>query len=1131
MHLQSRLIDSLLHDLPLPLAQLYRRAVNAKTALDRHHNAYYLAEAALKLAASVRISLVLRHGLPAQSPLAESLVQVCMASVGQWVGFLRETSRWLRGQPDAALLPLAEAHDELLRPGTIPEVAAFARRVSHSEWEEEPPLSRELASTAGRAGILGFFDLIAAYRNQVFGHGGQRLPGFYAEVGLLLLEAVKSVLNRPCLFGDLLLSVARRNEDGTFSWHGLRGPAGFPLPEESVGPTPEAAVIRPGTVYFIQPGLRLSLHPLVIYLEDRQERERVGFLNRTVMRRQEAAGVEEVRRCEYLDYATGEQLREIDARRELTLLLARLQGKSVTVSDVDSVITDTKAEGAEQEVVLSTGATIGDFELKGELGRGGMGIVYRARQRSLNREVALKVLPPALVFDALALGRFHREITALARCDHPHLVRILTSGSDGDRHYYAMELVEGSTLAELYELLRACWLQKKTALSERHLSVALSSSAKIRQTPAQALSLDILASLSATSSQGRSLEDRVVEFLSTAAEVLVHLHERGIVHRDIKPANLMLTTDSKRLVVMDLGLALLREDTGQLTRPRQFIGTLRYASPEQVASLAPVDERSDVYSLGATFWELLTLQPLFGGDRPGVEAELVRKIQFEEPDSIRKYRRAVPVDLEAIVFKCLEKNPTRRYASARDLLADLNRFRQGEPVLARRRTWRYRLLKKLRRNRRRLVSWTTVVLVLAFCYLLLADIGLRVPGGERIRRALDEVGISMCRPVSDEEATLRRASGMRRELAHQLVKSTNQDLWVHFAMRSGRQEKPDVWTQGQAMLALASAPETDGRQLNRLCDCFPAMFESQPGIPRFDPRRGWHMSNDKDWHGLVPAAWTLAALARALHPASPLTPEKRHALRGCLDRLEATVDHYRSRDRDERCTGGWNLFVDQDDSSVSCPYSSAMMLLALLELKRSDLPWKGSPSVRDELLHGTAAHVRSRFVFDPSARRWGWTSVGRQEDAWSDGLTLINFALLLRAEAEAGLDLPDQMLPVIETHLQECGERPFEFDTGSTSTLGGEPFTDAEGKKREHVTTQVRFLWYPWSIACAALWRQRLERHNAPHYARVQGRRVLGHLILDLGDRALQDALSGYAFVAAETLFCLSALDPPPKPE
>jgi len=132
-----------------------------------------------------------------------------------------------------------------------------------------------------------------------------------------------------------------------------------------------------------------------------------------------------------------------------------------------------------------------------------------------------------------------------------------------------------------------------------------------------------------------------------------------VVHRDIKPANVMITDDGEQAVLMDLGLAQLVDDAeGRLTRTRQFVGSLRYASPEQVLSVGALDRRTDVYSLGATLWELLTLQPMFGADERVPTPELMRRITTDEPSPLRRHHPGIPRDLEAIVGRSLEKSPT-----------------------------------------------------------------------------------------------------------------------------------------------------------------------------------------------------------------------------------------------------------------------------------------------------------------------------------------------------------------------------------------------------------------------------------------------------------------------------------------
>src|SRR5262249_51170732 len=168
---------------------------------------------------------------------------------------------------------------------------------------------------------------------------------------------------------------------------------------------------------------------------------------------------------------------------------------------------------------------------------------------------------------------------------------------------------------------------------------------------------------------------------------------------DMKPENIRVTPDGSQAVLMDLGLAQLADESeGRLTRTRQFVGTLRYASPEQVLSV-PLDRRSDVYSLGATLWELLTLRPLFGATDLTPTPELMLKIQHTDPQRPRQLNARVPEDLEAIILKCLEKDRARRYATAGELAADLLRWLRGEPVQAQPPTLGYLLRKSIRRHR------------------------------------------------------------------------------------------------------------------------------------------------------------------------------------------------------------------------------------------------------------------------------------------------------------------------------------------------------------------------------------------------------------------------------------------------
>jgi WD40 repeat protein/serine/threonine protein kinase len=428
----------------------------------------------------------------------------------------------------------------------------------------------------------------------------------------------------------------------------------------------------------------LSLSPLIHF---QPESEQVFFLNARRGKRQ----------AEYLCYHDGEQLRR-DLATEHCELLARVLRIDIDADDLTAWAARSQAEEpAGEEAIEPEPAerTIGEFELLSRLGQGGMGIVYRAWQPSLGRQVALKCLLKS--GDPKAEGRFAREIRALGRVEHPGVVKVFTSGSEADQWFFAMELVEGADLAKVCEQLsgrkatdvdETTWREALTSAcaAARSQEVPLSGSAQAAERLAKArTATESSAEVTApAAARGPGYVSEVVEIIRQVAEAADALHEAGIVHRDIKPGNIMMARDDQTPVLMDLGLAQLADEAeGRLTRTRQFVGTLRYASPEQVLAATRVDRRSDVYSLVATLWELLTLQPLFGATDETPTPKLMEMIQVTEPGSPRKFNPAVARDLEAIVLKCLEKDKARRYATAGELAGDLGRFLRNEPVTAR----------------------------------------------------------------------------------------------------------------------------------------------------------------------------------------------------------------------------------------------------------------------------------------------------------------------------------------------------------------------------------------------------------------------------------------------------------------
>lgn len=381
---------------------------------------------------------------------------------------------------------------------------------------------------------------------------------------------------------------------------------------------------------------------------------------------------------------------------------------------------------------------LGDFRLLREVGRGGMGVVYEAEQASLGRRVALKVLPSTAALDTRQLQRFQVEAQAAACLNHGHIVPVYAVGHERGVHFYAMQFIDGRSLAEILQKLRRTEGRQPLAADRDGLESLLSrqvseltpgtlAGAESNQAAGIGLSRNHnqLSPAVATSDPespppslapsgpgpASSTRDRgyfrcVAALGRQAAEALESAHQQGILHRDIKPANLMLDARG-HLWITDFGLARLQCDPG-LTMTGDVLGTLRYMSPEQAqARRAGIDHRTDIYSLGVTLYEMLALQPAFDGvDR----AEILRYIAEEEPKPIHRLNPAVPPDLETIVGKAMAKEPERRYATAAELADDLRRFLKDLPIRARRPSARDRAEKWLRRHR--LMVTTTLGLVL-----------------------------------------------------------------------------------------------------------------------------------------------------------------------------------------------------------------------------------------------------------------------------------------------------------------------------------------------------------------------------------------------------------------------------------
>lgn len=346
-----------------------------------------------------------------------------------------------------------------------------------------------------------------------------------------------------------------------------------------------------------------------------------------------------------LDDARHQQIEQHIAEcEECCEFLQRLPNDDRIVSllrDFDPAIGDELTSAGEEPISTRRGhgglpigtkvRYFGDYELLAEIARGGMGIVYKARQIRLNRIVALKMILARSFASTEEVRRFHLEAEAAARLQHPGIVPVFEVGEQQGQHYYSMGFIEGESLA--------------TRLAASPLA------------PREAARLMML-----------------------VAEAVQYAHDQGVIHRDIKPANILVDRDQSPYVT-DFGLAKRVEGDSELTASGQIIGTPGYMSPEQAAGRADrISETADVYSLGATLYACLTSRPPFQAD---TVVDTMLQVVEREPVPPRSLNPSVSKDLETICLKCLEKDRANRYQSAADLAAELRRLIDGRPILAR----------------------------------------------------------------------------------------------------------------------------------------------------------------------------------------------------------------------------------------------------------------------------------------------------------------------------------------------------------------------------------------------------------------------------------------------------------------
>ncbi|MBL8840802.1 MAG: protein kinase [Planctomycetes bacterium] len=448
---------------------------------------------------------------------------------------------------------------------------------------------------------------------------------------------------------------------------------------------------------------------------------------------------------------------------------------------------------------------LGDFRLLEKLGEGGMGVVHLAQQLSLQRRVALKLIRPELLHFGHTRQRFRREIESIARLHHPGIITIHAVGEENGLPWYAMEHVAGATLAEALAALRG---RDPATLVGADLAAVVAERAHAVAPHAPRDETDGDASWLYEG----SWSDCCLRIARAVADALDHAHRRGVLHRDVKPSNVMLTPTG-RVLLLDFGLAV-GDDSERLTRSQSWLGSLSYAAPEQLrGDGAAIDARSDVYSLGVTLYELLTLALPHVGK--SVEA-LARSIEAGRPPPPRERHRGLAWEAETVCLAAMDPDPARRYATAGDFARDLGNALQRRPIEARRPGLLLRARRLAQRHPARAAGLALAILVPLVAPLTwaLAEQGKR----RELKEAFDREEALHRQADVDR----RRADGLRLAALATSLADSDPTLALLVAIEAA-ERTPGALARDALLAALATCHE-EAALIDRESDCLDVAF-------------------------------------------------------------------------------------------------------------------------------------------------------------------------------------------------------------------------------------------------------------------------------------------------------------------
>jgi hypothetical protein len=421
-------------------------------------------------------------------------------------------------------------------------------------------------------------------------------------------------------------------------------------------------------------------------------------------------------------------------------------------------------------------------------------------------------------------------------------------------------------------------------------------------------------------------------------------------------------------------------------------------------------------------------------------------------------------------------------------------------------------------RRIRLAALVAVAIVgLTLAYLGVADVGVNVPAGETIRTTLDRHELSLFRRVHSDSTIRATAARLRGELLNVFRQRLEQN-WISAAPPNVNRTS-EIWAHSQALFGIFRMPDYPEAQREFL----PALetpFASSLEINQPHRRYRWIDLDGVEYDKSTPVLWIAAAQGAALGKARLLEGQEREAVLKHYEYVQEILKEYHPTN-----SGGWNMLPSQKDPGKHHLYSTTLALLTLLQAHEAGLSWEGSAEKRDQLIRQTAQWLVDHF--DPKGEPPGWRGMSEDTLEIYDGLTIQIFAELLQTkQALPDFVIPPAILNEIPRQLALFARRDLSFPVNGGEFLA--PYTRFDGN--EGVGRRlIKYLWYPWVIDCSVRWLEFAEKQQLPREQRVQVRRALGHLVVDLGDEALKRAQRDYTFFASEDLYGLDGIQPPAK--